>query len=341
MITSIDNNVGRILAHLKKLGIEKNTIVIFMSDNGPRTRRTKNDVYPDRYVANLRGTKTSVYDNGIRVPFFIRWPGQFPAGKKTDTIAGHIDVLPTLLEAAGVSTPKDLKVDGVSLLPLIKGNPSHWPERTLYYQWHAGPIPFQYVHFAARGPRYKLISPSDDPHNYDHPPNAQEKKRLLDSLELYDIQNDPSELSDLARKHPEILQQMLADYETWFEDVTRERSYFIPERTRIGTPHQATVILSQFDWRGSEENGGVGHWFLISHDTHRYKITVHFNKAPSDGIAHIRYDGIQLEQAVEKGASVTVFELVKLPAADGRFECFLKYDLAASPVKFVDVELID
>ena len=64
MITNIDANVGRVLAKLKQLDLEKKTIVIFLSDNGPRTRRTKNDVYPDRYVAGLRGTKTSVYENG-------------------------------------------------------------------------------------------------------------------------------------------------------------------------------------------------------------------------------------------------------------------------------------
>jgi arylsulfatase A len=341
MITSIDNNVGRVLSKLKQLGIENDTVVIFMSDNGPRTRRTKNDVYPDRYVATLRGTKTSIYDNGIRVPFFIRWPGHFPAGKKTNTIAAHIDVLPTLLEVAGVSQPKHIKIDGVSLLPLIQANPSNWPERTLYFQYNAGPIPFQYVHFAARGQRYKLISPHDDPHSYDQPPDAREKKRLLDSLELYDIQEDPSEINNLARKHPEIIESMLAEYEDWFEEVTRDREFFIPERTQIGTPHQKKVILSQFDWRGSEENGGLGHWYLKSNDDEGYKITLHFDKTAKPGIARIRYDGLQFEQTIKKGASRAVFNSIELPAAEGRFEAYLELDRPKSPVQFVDVELID
>ena len=101
MIENVDSNVGRILAKLAELGLERDTIVIFSSDNGPRTRRTKNDVYPGRYVAGLRGTKTSVYDNGLRVPFFIRWPGTLPAGRKVATMGAHIDLLPTLLEACG------------------------------------------------------------------------------------------------------------------------------------------------------------------------------------------------------------------------------------------------
>ena len=70
MIAAIDYNVGRVLKALKERALEENTIVIFMSDNGPRTRRTKNDIYPGRFVAGLRGTKTSVYDNGIRVCLF-------------------------------------------------------------------------------------------------------------------------------------------------------------------------------------------------------------------------------------------------------------------------------
>ena len=70
MMASIDYNVGRILQKVKSLGIEGETMIIFLSDNGPRHRRTKNDVYPGRWVSNLRGTKTSVYEGGIRVPFF-------------------------------------------------------------------------------------------------------------------------------------------------------------------------------------------------------------------------------------------------------------------------------
>ena len=105
---------------MKKLKLEKKTIVIFLSDNGPRTRRTKNDRYPDRFNAGLRGTKTSVYENGIRVPFFIRWPGGLPAGKKLSGLAAHIDVLPTLLAACGASLPKKIRLDGINLLPMLQ-----------------------------------------------------------------------------------------------------------------------------------------------------------------------------------------------------------------------------
>ena len=99
MIDNIDYNVGRVLEKLKELGIEENTIVIFLSDNGPRNRRTKNDVYPGRWTANLRGTKTSVYECGIRVPFFVKWPGHIQPDQTKKTMGTVIDILPTILDA--------------------------------------------------------------------------------------------------------------------------------------------------------------------------------------------------------------------------------------------------
>ena len=119
MIENIDDNVGRVLSKLTELGIEDNTIIIFLSDNGPRHRRTKNDVYPGRWVSALRGTKTSVYDCGIRVPFFVRWPAKLGSGTKIKTMGTVLDIFPTLLEACEVPLPDSIKIDGRSLLPVL------------------------------------------------------------------------------------------------------------------------------------------------------------------------------------------------------------------------------
>src|SRR5690606_35854292 len=108
MITNIDDNVGRLLSHLDAKGLRESTIVIFMTDNGPTTQR---------FTAGLRDQKASVYEGGIRAPFFLRWPGVMEP-KKVETIAAHIDVTPTLLEAARVSKPSVLNLDGRSLMPL-------------------------------------------------------------------------------------------------------------------------------------------------------------------------------------------------------------------------------
>ncbi len=94
MIDNIDTNVGRVLKRVKELGIEENTIIIFLSDNGPRHKRSKNDVYPGRWDANLRGTKTSVYECGTRVPFFVQWPEKISKGTHTKTMGSVIDLFP-------------------------------------------------------------------------------------------------------------------------------------------------------------------------------------------------------------------------------------------------------
>ena len=341
MIAAIDYNVGRVLEALKANGLEKNTIVIFMSDNGPRTRRTKNDMYPGRYVAGLRGTKTSVYDNGIRVPFLIRWPGRFEAGKQIDTIAGHIDIFPTLLDACDVSVPSALNIDGVSLLPLLEGRARNWPERSLYFQWHGGPIPFQYVHFAVRSQKYKLVQGQDDPHGFMTPPSESELKSILNGLELYDIQKDPSEINDLSKEYPEIVDKMLAAYEDWFEDVTSERDFHFQERTILGTPHQKTAILSLFDNRGWRATGNGGHWDVATEEDGEYEMRLRFGKRSIPGVAHIRYAGEHYTQSIRKGAEEHTFKKVRLPAGEGRLEVFIKNGRHREEVSFVDITRID
>ncbi len=340
MIENIDANVGRMLAKLEELGLERNTIVVFLSDNGPRTRRTKNDVYPDRYVAGLRGTKTSVYENGIRAPFYLRWPGEVPAGKKVATMGAHIDLLPTLLDACGVEKPADLDIDGLSLLPLMRGDAATWPDRTVFFQWHAGPVPFPYVHFAARKQRYKLIQPQDNPHGiFEHPTDA-ELRRWLDTLELYDVENDPSELNNLASKHPEIVEELLSEYENWFGDVTRDRDFHSPQRIHVGTEYQNPVILSRFDWRGPRNSGSIG-WWEIHAEPGRYRMTLQHARAAGGGVAHVRFTGVHLTERVSEGAITTVFEDVDLPGGPGRFEAYLKLERLAAGVRFVDVERLD
>ena len=133
----------------RRSGTRRSTIVVFLTDNGP--------AFP-RYNAGLRGLKGTAYEGGIRVPCFVRWPGQFPAGLEVDRIAAHIDITPTLLDACEVSAAAEPKLDGRSLLPLLRGEPAAaWPERTLYFQWHRGDVPEPGRAFAARTQRFKLL----------------------------------------------------------------------------------------------------------------------------------------------------------------------------------------
>ncbi|MCX6624292.1 MAG: arylsulfatase, partial [Acidobacteria bacterium] len=108
MVANLDENIGRLLGKLTELKLERNTIVIFMTDNGPDS---------NRYNAGMRGRKGDPYQGGIRVPCFVRWPAKFAGGRTVDRIAANVDLFPTLLDACNVPLPKDRKLDGRSLLP--------------------------------------------------------------------------------------------------------------------------------------------------------------------------------------------------------------------------------
>ena len=343
MIDNIDTNVGRVLDKLKELGIEENTIVIFLSDNGPRQRRTKNDVYPGRWVANLRGTKTSVYDAGIRVPFYVKWPGKLSIDKKTNIMGTMIDILPTVLDAVKIEIPKEVKIDGKSLLPLWSNNDtSLLVNREFIVQMHYGPTPFKYMHFAVRGQKYKLVSPHDFPHGILYQPTDEELENTLSNLELYDIENDPSERIDLASKHPKIVEELLEKYENWFDEVTEERDAKGIQRIYLGTKAQPIVNLSRFDWGGPRviSKNELGYW-RVKTEAGLYKITLNLPEIKEDGVAHIKYGDIHVAIQIKKGQKNVIFKEVKIPSGFGNFQAFVKVKRLAMGPLFVNVERLN
>jgi len=119
----MDENVGRILARLDKLGLAEKTIVLFLTDNGPNG---------PRYNANMRGRKGKVDEGGVRVPLFVRWPGHIAPGTVVRPISAHIDLFPTLVELCGIEPPTTKTLDGKSLAPLLLGHDVGWPDRKLF-----------------------------------------------------------------------------------------------------------------------------------------------------------------------------------------------------------------
>lgn len=354
MIDNIDYNVGRVLNKLKELGIEENTIVIFLSDNGPRTRRTKNDHYPGRWVANLRGTKTSVYDAGIRVPFYVKWPKKIKPKKATATMGTIIDLFPTLLDAAKVPSPKSIKIDGTSLLSLWTENKSdNLKERDYFVQMHYGPTPFKYMHFGLRTPKYKLVSPHNFPHGIVHQPTDFELKNVVKNLELYDVVNDPSERINIAQKHPEIVNAMLERYENWFDEVTEERDARGIQRIYLGNKMQPHVNLSRFDWGGPRvisrfdyggprviEDNQLGYWQVIT-EKGTYDVSYDLPELPNGGEAHLKYNNLHLKLKLTKNQKKVIFKNVKLPSGNGNFHAYIKDKRLPVGPHFVDVVRTD
>ena len=181
MITNIDQNVGTLFKHLDQLNLTQNTLVIFLVDNGPNTRR---------YVGKRRGMKTEVNDGGVRAPLWVHWPARLKAGYARPELAAHIDLMPTILDACHVASPTGVKLDGRSILPLLEGKDVEWPNRTLVLQSHRGDVPVHYNNFMIRDSQWKMVNASGF---------GREKLPGQPEFELYDIVHDPTEAAQCCR----------------------------------------------------------------------------------------------------------------------------------------------
>ncbi|TWU03648.1 arylsulfatase [Neorhodopirellula pilleata] len=200
MIENIDENMGRLAKAMARLNLEKNTILIFMSDNGSAGNGLGRigkaiGTTPDgkklvAYNAGMKGTKGSPDEGGVRVPFLVRWDDKIQAGNQVDQIAAHIDLFPTLADFAGAELPTG-QVEGRSLLSLIADPDATWDDRYLVThcgRWPTGAEPndFQYKKFAIRNQRY----------------------RFVDNSQLFDMQSDPGQTQNVIESHPEVVAAM-------------------------------------------------------------------------------------------------------------------------------------
>ena len=267
MVENIDENFGRLTAKLDELNLRDDTIVMFFTDNGPAG---------ERYNAGLRGSKAQAYEGGIRAVSFLQWPGRFKTPAKIDRIAAHIDVAPTVLDAAGVTFPDSLKYDGMSLMPLLVGSAQDWPDRTLFFQCHRGLSPQLYQNAAAATDQFKLVmsanSFSDE--NFQVPPGPTTEGFVPTNspYELYDIQADPGEQEDLAGQHPDVVADLRGRYEAWFADVQSTRN-FAPGMIRLGSDEEQPVVLCRYQDQTYEDGQPTG-WVVEIERGGRYEFTV-------------------------------------------------------------------
>jgi arylsulfatase/arylsulfatase A len=232
--------------------------------------------------------------------------------------AAHIDVMPTLLAAAGVKPRAELKLDGRNLLPLLTGEAANWPERHLVLQWHRGDVPRMYRHFAIRRGPWKLLNRqgAGEAWREDESFSALNEAEL--AFELYNLEEDPLEELNLIEKHPQIAQELRAAYSDWFRDVsTTRQDNFDPPRMIIGSERQPIVELTRQDWRrtGGEGWGNLGQWQLEVERPADFAITVRLAK-PFDGRSGkilVQAGGAQWSRPISPGARQVTFENVELP----------------------------
>ncbi len=199
MITNIDDNVGKLMASLKGWGMERDTLLVFMTDNGG-TAGVK------FFNAGMRGSKNTPYQGGTRVPAFFRWPGTFSPASVSG-LAAHIDFFPTFAELAGAPLPAGVKLDGRSLVPLLRNPRAAWPDRHLFThigRWPKGKAAeSKYAQCRVRNSRYSMV-------NMNHG---------RDGWELYDLRADPGERTDIASRSRNVVSELNPAYDRWWDEV--------------------------------------------------------------------------------------------------------------------------
>ena len=338
MLVNFDENLGRFRQELRRLGLEEDTILIFMTDNGTEdgAECDKKGYVKAGFNAGMRGLKISEYEGGHRVPCFVYWPGGgIGGGRDVGRLAAHFDLLPTLIDLCGVTPPPKVKFDGVSLTPLLRNRgkaAESWLDRTLF-------VHNQRVVEPVKGKNYSVMT---------------DRWRLVNARELYEIKSDPGQRRNVADQHPRVLAELQKAYDRWWDDISTE--FGKPARMIIGSDRANPTTLNPHDWIGRPRQlfdqiqvrrGRVGrnnaeyqgHWLIEVAKDGRYEIE--FRRWP-------REINRPITAAIEGGAALpatqAMFRLGDLeqtkPVTADMVEVTFSVDLKAGPAtmegRFID-----
>ncbi len=242
MIERMDQGIERVLETLQQTGIENNTIVIFTSDNGPDIGG-EGELSKERFNCQFNGHKGNVYEGGIRLPLTMRWPDGLDGGRHLNPMTHFTDWLPTLLASAKIPAPKNPRLDGRNILPVLRGESDNVTTRR-FWQWNRY-TPEVTTNAAMRDGDWKLVRPDmpeakfvapedlafDIALKY-HPelfndisriPEPERRMPVAPPAQLFNLKDDPGEENDLAATYPARVDQMLSSLESWFQDVEADR----------------------------------------------------------------------------------------------------------------------
>ncbi len=248
MCENIDHNIGRIMAKLEETNSLENTIIVFMTDNGP------NDY---RYNGGMRGKKGMTYEGGIKVPLLVYWKGQTQASE-IDHNTSYIDVMPTVLELCGVALPqnKDKSIDGLSLKKLMSKDVKQAENlsyilstRNLFTHRSQSDTELNPYEGIVFNQRYKMLTFKDG------------------RVELYDKAQDPSESIDISTENEELLNEMNEAYQTWFAEASRQYATSVERQTKVGLIDSPVVLYAHEGQMNGRVryfrniHGWAGDWF--------------------------------------------------------------------------------
>lgn len=352
MIENFDSNMGQLMSRLLEWNLHDNTILIFMTDNGtaagvahhapqsdPASQNPPTSKSWTGFSADMRGQKGSPYDGGHRVPCFIRWPaGGIEGGRDITQLTAHFDIFPTLMELTGIrqTVAVSNRFDGRNLVPLLRREQSEpWQDRTLFVHVQREDIPPKWRNSAVLTDRWRFVH----------------------GRELFDIQMDPRQTTDIAADYPDVVNRLTAAYEQWWASLlpVAERNVHIV----IGSDHEPVTHLTCMDWRADISRIpwdqtlirsmpiANGFWTIDIAQQGRYQFTLRHQPAAANfplqaTIAQVQVG--QLTRSIPIQAGATAAQLVlELDAGPARLQTWLTHepDFITRGAFFVQIERLE
>jgi hypothetical protein len=283
----------------------------------------------------MRGRKGSEYDGGHRVPFFIHWPaGGLSGGRDADQLTAHIDVLPTLLDLCGVEKPDGPPLDGTSLAAVLKGDETALRNRTLF-------VHSQRLEHVVKWRKCSVMTP---------------RWRLVNGTELYDVQSDPGQTRDVAAANPQVVAQMTASYDAWWDSLSPVFDEYV--RISLGADQENPAHLTCHDWHTdrdtvpwnhqtvSKDPAGNGFWAVnvVAPGTYEFHLRTRPAVAKAvipTGTARLRIGDVDQSVSID-GTSTAARIIAVLKPGPQRLQTWLTTpDGAQRGAYFVEVELLD
>lgn len=304
MITNIDENIGKLRKVLEKNDLSKNTILIFLTDNGTSGGAVLDEkgFLIKGFNAGMRGKKVSPYEGGHRVPFYIHWPnGSLAHGKDIDALTSYTDIMPTILDLINIKYESKLPFEGESIKPLFKNPFTKWKSRTIITDTQRGP-------FLVKDKMSSVMT---------------EDFRLINGNELYDHKNDPGQKINIAKDHPLVIEELNLAYSIWWNRVSKNKDYFNP--IPVGE-NSNEVTLTSHDihikkdiypaWHQEQvrlDKNPIGFWHIDVINSGKYELSIHrYPKETQLNFNHIIPKGGYIEggKAFSKGIPIEVKKII-------------------------------
>jgi len=336
MIANIDEILGKFRQQLEDMGLAKNTLLIYMTDNGTAAGWICQKSGYEYYNAGMRGWKSFAWEGGHRVPSFWHWPaGGLNEGHDVPDLTAHIDVLPTLIDLLDLKKPKGPKIDGHSFGRLLKGEVEDaFADRTLFTHVQRSYLP----------PKCEASAV------------MQGTWRLIDGQELYNLKSDPGQQNDIAEEHPEVVKELRQDYESWWASLKPA----MEQTTRhVLGGGEDPMTLTAHDWLMPDKDVSVWHqnhirrgdlingpWAVEVKQDGLYEISLYrwapyLNKAMEMKSARLRVGDFEVSKDLSADATQARF-LVKLNAGPAMLQTWLERPNGdVSGAYYVGVRLIE